>query len=175
MEIEVKQPSGVFVKAYVKAISSESLEVTYEGGWKPDETVSYDDCRAAIVKDGQTVNTNLKPNDQVEAYMKQPGTEFSAWQKAKVRDIKVCFLKLLNLSFENFFKILLIFLNFFFRACSQLWRAPKVLKITILFHSSAVVHLMLLCHCLTTSSSSIPSRCPKTYARTLQDRILFMI
>lgn len=90
MEIEVKQPNGVFAKAFIKSIAPEALEVSYDGDFKPNETVSYEDCRVVQAKEGVPQNNNgLKPGDQVEAYMKQPGTDTSAWQKAKLKDIKV--------------------------------------------------------------------------------------
>lgn len=100
MEIEVKQPNNVFVKAFLKSISPDSLDITYEGGFKPDETVSYEDCRVVQLKEGATSN-NLKPGDQIETYMKQPGTEISAWQKAKIKDIKVIYCPSANVDYGN--------------------------------------------------------------------------
>lgn len=93
MEIEVKQSDGAFVKAYVKSIAPDSLEVTYEGGWKPDEKIEYENCRVSKVTNKKsTSNANFKQGDEVEACLKLKDGEVHQWKKAKIRDIKVCFL-----------------------------------------------------------------------------------
>lgn len=90
MEIEVKQSDGAFVKASVKEIKPDSLEVKYEGDWKPDEVVKYEDCRISKVGTKKTTsNVAFKKGDEIEASLKQNGGEVHQWKKAKVREIKV--------------------------------------------------------------------------------------
>uniref|UniRef100_A0A914C0C4 Uncharacterized protein n=1 Tax=Acrobeloides nanus TaxID=290746 RepID=A0A914C0C4_9BILA len=88
MEIEVKQSDGAFVKAYVKAIMPAFIEVTYEGEWKPDEKVEYENCRLPKVTNKKS---NFKAGDEIEACLKQTNSEVHQWKKAKIRDIKGTF------------------------------------------------------------------------------------
>lgn len=91
MEIEVKHPSSVYVKAFVDDVLLDGIKVSYENGWHPSELVTYDRCRA-VLSDGLVAPLNtslLKINDIIEAYIKQPLGDICAWQSVKVRDVKV--------------------------------------------------------------------------------------
>lgn len=90
MEIEVKQSSGIFVKAFVQKISEQGIQVVYENNWKLSELVSFDKCRA-VLSDINAPIKNFQQNDIIEAFIKQTGfPNLCAWQKVKVGDIKVC-------------------------------------------------------------------------------------
>lgn len=91
MEVEVKQPNGIFLKALVKAVTPEHLLVSFDGGSKPDEKVPYENCRVVKIRDKKD-SAEFKTGDFVEAHVKQPNSEMQGWQKMKIRDIKVdCF------------------------------------------------------------------------------------
>lgn len=93
MEIEVKQPSSVYVKAFVDQVLQNGINVSYENGWHPSELVSYERCRA-VLSDGLVsplTASSIKINDVIEAYIKQPNLEILAWQNVKIRDVKVIF------------------------------------------------------------------------------------
>ena len=86
MQIEVKQPNGIYVKAEIKKISPESLLVAYNDGLsKPDVNVSYENCR--VFKQHQNGNNPFKIGEVVESYI-QKG-ELHGWQMSKILDFKV--------------------------------------------------------------------------------------
>lgn len=90
MEIEVKQSSGVFVKAFVQKVSDQGVQIVYENNWKSSELVPFDKCRA-VLSETNACNKSFQQNDIIEAFIKQTGfPDLSAWQKVKVREIKVC-------------------------------------------------------------------------------------
>lgn len=93
MEIEVKHPSLVYVKAFVDNVLPNGINVSYENAWQPSELVTYDRCRA-VLSDGLVSSLNaasMKINDVIEAYIKQPLGDVLAWQSVKVRDVKVIY------------------------------------------------------------------------------------
>lgn len=83
----MRQTDGVYAKALVEKVTSDGISVSYEGGWRADETVPFEQCRA-VLSQPSPVN-NLKAGDVVDALFKRDG-DVLVWQKAKVRDIKVC-------------------------------------------------------------------------------------
>jgi hypothetical protein len=93
MEVEVKQDEGFYLKAVVNDISDEGLEVIYDKGWRKPETVKYEQCRTILAESGP--KTNFKAGDIVDAFVrvdKNDKEEVCAWNKMKIRDIKVSFL-----------------------------------------------------------------------------------
>lgn len=85
MEIEVRQPEGYFAKACIQALNEDGVTVSY--AHKPSESVSYDRCR--ILPD-KPIKNDFKSGDTIEAYYKKGAQPCEFWQKAKLRDIKVC-------------------------------------------------------------------------------------
>lgn len=83
MEIEVQQPSGIYLKASVKAITPEDLEVLYKNDVKPGETVPYERCRVA--RKNHTVQPSFKAGDTIEAFLK----DSQGWHVMKIRETKV--------------------------------------------------------------------------------------
>lgn len=92
MEIEVRQDNGMYANAKVKVVTPEIPSVVYKNGWKPDETVSYEKCRALRTKPtGNSIKQetpNFNQGDTVEAYVKLPDNQVHCWAKATIRDIK---------------------------------------------------------------------------------------
>uniref|UniRef100_A0A914CG89 K Homology domain-containing protein n=1 Tax=Acrobeloides nanus TaxID=290746 RepID=A0A914CG89_9BILA len=84
MQIEVKQPNGIYMKAEIKKILPESLLVAYDVLLKPDENVAYENCR--VLRQHPNGNRPFKIGEVVEAYI-QKG-ELCGYQMAKILDIK---------------------------------------------------------------------------------------
>jgi fragile X mental retardation protein len=87
MEIEVRQQDGVFATAFVEKVTPDGISVSYEGGWKEDETVPFEQCRAVLSPSSPL--TNIKQGDTIDALIKR--NDISVWQKVKVKDIKGSF------------------------------------------------------------------------------------
>ena len=91
MEIEVKQPEGFYLKAYVSDITDDGLDVVYERNWRKPERVKFEQCRA-VLTDGGINKQNFKAGDIVDAFVRIDKTdkeEMHGWNKMKIRDIKV--------------------------------------------------------------------------------------
>lgn len=112
MEIEVKQSNLVYVKAFVDNVSANGILVSYENGCKPSELVGYDRCRAVISEEKLVFSpSSVKIGDYIEALVKQPNDIF-AWQKVKIRDVKVTYLNIiLKIFLKDFLRIYAIILN----------------------------------------------------------------
>jgi hypothetical protein len=100
MEIEVRQQDGVFATAFVEKVTPDGISVSYEGGWKEDETVPFEQCRAVLSPSSPL--TNIKQGDTIDALIKR--NDISVWQKVKVKDIKV-----LLKAMENHYSVALPF------------------------------------------------------------------
>jgi fragile X mental retardation protein len=90
MEIEVKQPTDIFVRAIVEQVTPDGVSVSYENNWKAAELAAFDRCRA-VLNDAKMPQIAVNIGDVVEALIKQPNADICAWQKVKVRDIKGAF------------------------------------------------------------------------------------
>lgn len=87
MNVEV-QHKDFFAPAQVVRVQEKSLAVSYDDKWKQDESVPYSQCRAVITSAPRKLQ--FSPGDQVEAFFKRSvEPTISAWQKGKVREIKV--------------------------------------------------------------------------------------
>ena len=93
MEIEVSQPSGVYARAFVEQLTQNGVLVSYENSSKPAEMCPFDRCRCVLTEGKSNAPSAFKAGDMIEAFMQQTSGDqqnnFSAWQKAKVKDIKV--------------------------------------------------------------------------------------
>lgn len=88
MEIEVRQNSGVYYKAFVKSIKEDSILVTYDNESKQTEEVQFEDCRLAP-RPAKPGEMTLKVGDIVEALMKQSDSDnVMGWQKAKIKELR---------------------------------------------------------------------------------------
>ncbi|VDO18162.1 unnamed protein product, partial [Brugia timori] len=81
MEIEVRQGNGLFYKAFVKSIKTDTVIVSYGNDAKTEE-VKFDDCR---LPPRSAKAETLKVGDTVEALMKQEDDAVFGWQKAKIK------------------------------------------------------------------------------------------
>ncbi|KAI1703296.1 KH domain-containing protein [Ditylenchus destructor] len=92
MEIEVSQPSGVYVKAFVEQLTQNGVLVSFENNSKPAELCPFDRCRCVLTEGKPNAPYVFKTGDIVDAFMQQAdGDQQSivcAWQKAKVKDVK---------------------------------------------------------------------------------------
>ncbi|KAJ1356731.1 Synaptic functional regulator fmr1 [Parelaphostrongylus tenuis] len=88
MEIEVNI-DGVYYPALADRISADekSLEVTYPGGWRPQESVSLANCRVLQAKS----SLQIRKGDTIEALFEQANGQ-TGWQRATVREIKADFI-----------------------------------------------------------------------------------
>lgn len=84
MEIEVRQGNGLFYKAFVKSIKTDTITVSYGNDAKIEE-VKFDDCR---LPPRSAEAEAVKVGDIVEALMKQEGDTIFGWQKAKIKELK---------------------------------------------------------------------------------------
>ncbi|VIO99991.1 KH domain containing protein [Brugia malayi] len=84
MEIEVRQDNGLFYKAFVKSIKTDTVIVSYGNDAKIEE-VKFDDCRLPP-RSGKA--ETLKVGDTVEALMKQEDDAVFGWQIAKIKELK---------------------------------------------------------------------------------------
>ncbi|KAE9419113.1 hypothetical protein Angca_002254, partial [Angiostrongylus cantonensis] len=88
MEIEVNI-DGVYYPALADRISADekSLEATYPGGWRPQESVSLVNCRVLQAKS----SLKIRKGDVIEALFEQANGQ-TGWQRASVREIKADFI-----------------------------------------------------------------------------------
>lgn len=88
MEIEVRQNTGVYFKAFVRSIKPDCIIVSYDNDSTQTDEVKFEDCR--LPPRAPKVSENaLKVGDVVEALMKQKDPENAmGWQKAKIRELK---------------------------------------------------------------------------------------
>lgn len=90
MDIEIKQPEGFYLKAFVNDITDDGLDVVYDRGWRKPELVKFDQCRI-VISDCGVPKQHFKPGDIVDAYVridKNDKDEVSGWHRMKIRDIK---------------------------------------------------------------------------------------
>ncbi|VDM61302.1 unnamed protein product [Angiostrongylus costaricensis] len=80
---------GVYYPAFADRISADekSLEATYPGGWRPQESVNLANCRVLQAKS----SLKIRKGDVIEALFEQANGQIG-WQKASVREIKADFI-----------------------------------------------------------------------------------
>ncbi|KAI1708142.1 KH domain-containing protein [Ditylenchus destructor] len=87
MKIEVKQPSGIYMNANMVYVSREGIAVSYNDDYDcPAELVPFKSCRQRM--SNPKPDAALKVGDTVEAFIKQPDSDISAWQTGKVIEIQ---------------------------------------------------------------------------------------
>lgn len=87
MEIEVRQNTGVYFKAFVKSIKNESIAVSYDGDSVHTEEVKYEECRFPP-RCTKFSAGSLKVGDIIEALMKQDEDKVFGWQKARIKELR---------------------------------------------------------------------------------------
>ncbi|KAI1703725.1 KH domain-containing protein [Ditylenchus destructor] len=87
MKIEVKQSSGIYMDANVVYVSKEGIAISYNDDYdSPAELVPFKSCRQLM--SNAKPEAVLKVGDSVEAFIKQPDSDISAWQTGKVVEIQ---------------------------------------------------------------------------------------
>ncbi|KAI6227189.1 Agenet-like domain-containing protein [Aphelenchoides besseyi] len=86
MEIEVRQQNNLYANAVVRKLNESGIHVSYEGQWKNDETVPFDQCRAVLRP--ETTKPEFKKNDVIEACFQAKGQPCRLWQKVRINDVR---------------------------------------------------------------------------------------